>query len=162
MKTKIECSYCGQVAKQIRFWIGAAPQVEPLHPLYKEQEYTLHEGTGKYSCANCRPKGEAESTELVRRLKGDERGRSLIKTYRIKELKKDQYIWECQRGADIWLKVTTDPFRKDNGWGVLCHDAEFTYTELWENDDAGIYRLRLYREPQYGNPQTINTMKGED
>ena len=65
----MECSYCGKKQEKVQFWIGAAPITEPGDPLHGETEFTMHEGTGKISCANCRPKGDAEAEEVIRRFK---------------------------------------------------------------------------------------------
>lgn len=65
----MKCDYCGKEEKKTQFWIGAAPTPKPGDPLYGETEFTMHEGTGKLSCANCRPKGDAEALAVINKLK---------------------------------------------------------------------------------------------
>lgn len=66
MSNKITCKYCGQSKTEISFWIGAPPKDND------DTEWTLHEGTGKYSCANwkCRGKGIAEAEKVIDTLRG--------------------------------------------------------------------------------------------
>jgi len=57
---KLVCNYCGQEKKEISFMIGAK-----LDDDNDFDAWTMHEGTGKISCANCYPIGLAESKAVV-------------------------------------------------------------------------------------------------
>ncbi|MCH7536065.1 MAG: hypothetical protein IH948_10075 [Bacteroidetes bacterium] len=61
---KITCGYCGQSKMEISFWIGAPPKNDD------DTEWTLHEGTGKYSCPKCRKKGVVEAEAVIDTLRG--------------------------------------------------------------------------------------------
>jgi len=60
---ELKCAYCGDTKKEIRFMIGAK-----LNNHNDFDEWTMHEGTGKISCPNCYPKGEAEAQAVIDRL----------------------------------------------------------------------------------------------
>lgn len=71
----------------------------------------------------------------------------------IKDIKKDQVFYECERGSNIkWValedcRIIDDPTRK--GYVCRARDEEGDEMELFEAFEVGGYGLRLYSEPQY-------------
>lgn len=76
---------------------------------------------------------------------------------RVKDLKKGQVVYECERGTNMRYTVLEDARRDINpeqlkdghSCRVLCGEDE---TELFEAVKTYGYGLRLYDSPQYHGP----------
>jgi hypothetical protein len=68
----------------------------------------------------------------------------------IKQLKKQDKIWECEYGLNIPLTVITDPIEKDEGFEVQCENYITKETVfLYAKEKYEHYGPRIYEYPEY-------------
>lgn len=105
-----------------------------------------------------------EISELLYKILEESRSKSyenVHKTLRVKDLKKGQIVYECERGENIELVVLEDPeYSEENeGWCCRVWNARAVTMDNWgtgkivdlfQREDMPHYGPKLYYTPQYG------------
>ena len=70
---------------------------------------------------------------------------------KVKDLKKGQRVWECERGMNLEYYVLEDAVVIENGHACKVISRNLVEMDLFQHIDEGLhhYGPKLYSEPQY-------------
>ncbi len=66
----------------------------------------------------------------------------------VKELRKGDIVYECERGCNFELKVVEDPIYNGKGWTCIVADSSGEIEDIYVSKKYGKF-ARIYKCPQY-------------